>query len=90
MTGSAKRNASIKFVSQNVRGLKSDVRLNELFSYMVRMSVVAACIQETWRSDVGVIVEWTMSALAGRFAIGNAGWQARISRRGYCIERRWS
>ena len=52
MMGSAKKNASIKFVSQNVRGLKSDVRLDELFSYMVRMSVVAACIQETWRSDV--------------------------------------
>ena len=53
MTGSVKkRKASAKFVSQNVRGLKSDVRLDELFSYIVRMSVLAACVQEIWRSDV--------------------------------------
>ena len=52
MGSAKKRKASAKFVSQNVRGLKSDVRLDELFSYIVRMSVLAACIQETWRSDV--------------------------------------
>ena len=39
------------FVSQNLRGLKSDVRLDELFAYIVRMGIIAACVQETWRSD---------------------------------------
>ena len=55
MGSATKRTARVKFVSQNVRGLKSDIRLDELFSYIVRMSVVAACIQETWRSDTELL-----------------------------------
>ena len=46
-----KKSASVTFVSQNLRGLKSDVRLDELFAYIVRMGIIAACVQETWRSD---------------------------------------
>ena len=44
------RSTSVTFVSQNVRGLKSDERLEELFAYVRRRNIVAACIQETWRS----------------------------------------
>lgn len=47
-----KKTTSVTFVSQNLRGLKSDVRLDELFSYIVRMGIIAACVQETWRSDI--------------------------------------
>ena len=46
-----KKSKSIKFVSQNVRGLKSDARLEELFAYISRLEVFALCVQETWRSD---------------------------------------
>ena len=37
-------------VSQNVRGLKSDARLDELFAIVNARNILAACIQETWRS----------------------------------------
>ena len=47
-----KKSKSIKFVSQNVRGLKSSARLEEVFSYILRLGVFAACLQETWRSDI--------------------------------------
>ena len=47
-----KKNTSVTFASQNLRGLKSDVRLDELFAYIVRMGIIAACVQETWRSNV--------------------------------------
>ena len=45
-----KKNTSVILVSQNVRGLKSDARLEELFSYIIRMGIIGACLQETWRS----------------------------------------
>ena len=47
-----KKSTSVTFVSQNVRGLKSDTHLDELFSYILCMDNVAACVQETWRSGV--------------------------------------
>ena len=37
-------------VSQNVCGLKSEVRLDELFTVINARNILAACIQETWRS----------------------------------------
>ena len=37
-------------VSQNVRGLKSDARLDEFFTIVNARNILAACIQETWRS----------------------------------------
>ena len=45
----AKRNTIESIVSQNVRGLKSDTRLEELFASIVRSDILAACLQETWR-----------------------------------------
>ena len=50
-----KGNTFVKLVSQNVRGLKSDTRLDELFAYIIRMDVLAACVQETWRSGTEVL-----------------------------------
>ena len=50
-----KGNSSVKLVSQNVRGLKSDMRLEELFAYIIRMGIIATCIQETWRSGTEVL-----------------------------------
>ena len=42
---------TISIVSQKVRGgVKSDTRLEELFSYILRFGILAACIQETWWS----------------------------------------
>ena len=49
VTNKAKNRKSLKFVTQNVRGLKSDSRIEELFSYINRFNVFASCIQETWR-----------------------------------------
>jgi len=37
-------------VSQNVRGIKGEFRLQELFSYFLRFNIIAACLQETWRT----------------------------------------
>ena len=42
-------------VSQNVRGLKSESRLDELFSIIKARNILAACVQETWRSCFEVI-----------------------------------
>ena len=42
-------------VSQNVRGLKSETRLDELFAVIKSRNILAACIQETWRSGSEVI-----------------------------------
>ena len=41
---------TVSVVSQNVRGIKNDFRLHELFSYILRFSILAACLQETWRT----------------------------------------
>ena len=38
-------------VSQNVRGVKSDEKIEELCMSMKRHDTFVACIQETWRSD---------------------------------------
>ena len=42
-------------VSQNVRGLKSDARLDELFCVIKSRNILAACLQETWRSGSEII-----------------------------------
>ena len=46
-----KKLKNVKIVSQNVRGLKSESRLEELFSYAARFGVFALCLQETWRTE---------------------------------------
>ena len=38
--------------SQNVRGLKSEQRPEELFCVLRQKNIFAACIQETWRSGI--------------------------------------
>ena len=45
----AKRNIFESIVSQNVRGIKSDARLEELFASVSRCKTFAACLEETWR-----------------------------------------
>ena len=42
---------TVSIVSQNVRGIKSEFRVQELFSHILRFGILAACLQETWRSD---------------------------------------
>lgn len=42
-------------MSQNVRGLKSEVRLDELFTIINARSILAACVQETWRSGFEIV-----------------------------------
>ena len=45
----ARGNYIESIVSQNVRGLKSDTRLEELFASVGRCKTFAACLQETWQ-----------------------------------------
>ena len=65
---------SVTIVSQNLRGLKSDTRLDEFFSYVMRFGIIAACIQETWRSDTESLQnEQCMLLLSGLEANSQAG-----------------
>ena len=45
----------VNFISQNVRGVKSDQRLEELFHVLSSRNILAACLQETWRSGTEII-----------------------------------
>ena len=50
----AKNNKSFvseTFVSQNLLGLKSEARLEELFYSLRKRNILAICMQETWRSS---------------------------------------
>ena len=42
-------------ISQNVRGLKTDYRLEEVFASINRSDIFAACLQETWRCGCEVL-----------------------------------
>ena len=44
-----KKTKKVEFLSQNVRGIKSDGRLDELFVVLSTRKAIAMCIQETWR-----------------------------------------
>ena len=45
------KNISVtNFVSHNVRGLKSDTRIEELYHSIKSQNFFAACLQETWRT----------------------------------------
>ena len=74
-----KGDSFVRLVSQNVRGLKSDIRLDELFAYIVRLGVLATCVQETWRTGTEVLQNnGCMIMLAGqdsRLQVGNRGAQ---------------
>ena len=51
-----RRMKAISFVSQNVRGIKSVNRLEELSHVLSqRKNVVAVCSQETWRFDKEIL-----------------------------------
>ena len=52
---SKKRQHSAIIISQNVRGLKSEEKMDVLFSVMENRSVFAACLQETWRSGAEIL-----------------------------------
>ena len=42
---------AVKFVTQNLRGLKTETHLEELFDYVQIYGIFAASIQETWPAD---------------------------------------
>ena len=41
----------LKIISQNVRGLKSNVKKHVLFSQLNARNLFAMCLQETWTTD---------------------------------------
>ena len=53
----ARKKASIQMFSQNCRGMKSRDRELEFWDGFRRRNAFAACLQETWREDVGVTEE---------------------------------
>ena len=68
------RKASVTIVSQNLRGLKSDARLDDFFCYVLLMGIIAACIQERCRFDVESLQNrQCMLLLADRGALAQAG-----------------
>ena len=54
MSTKAKRR-DLKIVSQNVRGLKSNDKIQELFGLVKRNELFAVCLQETWRKGHAII-----------------------------------
>ena len=50
-----KKRRSVIILSQNVRGIKSDDRLEELFMSISKRNCIAMCIQETWRPGKEVL-----------------------------------
>ena len=45
-----KKIRTIQILSQNVRGLRSNTRLELLFNVMKGRNAIVACLQETWQS----------------------------------------
>ena len=41
----------VTFLSQNVRGIKSNDRIEELVQIFAKSNAIVACLQETWRFD---------------------------------------
>ena len=46
---------NVEFLSQNVRGIKSESRTHELFEVLATRNAIAMCIQETWRHGKEVL-----------------------------------
>ena len=63
----ASKNINITdIVSHNLRGLKSDDRIDEIFNAIKSRNIFAACIQETWREGVNALTyEQSKILLAG-------------------------
>ena len=47
-----KRDYSVTIISHNVRGMKREDQIDELFFIMQRRGIFAACVQETWRTGI--------------------------------------
>ena len=50
-------------ISQNVRGLKRESKLEELFDTVDSRGSYANCVQEHWRNDVEVLERNGMTAI---------------------------
>ena len=50
-----KKHKTLTVISQNVRGLKSCEKIEEICSSMNQRKVFAACIQETWRCNKEIL-----------------------------------
>ena len=48
-TRTSKKN-TVRIISQNARGLKTDERIEELTTSMNKRDIFATCLQETWRA----------------------------------------
>ena len=46
---------TVKFLSQNVRGMKKDTRIEILLNVMKERNAIATCIQETWRTGIELL-----------------------------------
>ena len=68
MNNAAKNDKSFvseTFVSQNLLGLKSEARLEELFYSLRSRNLLAVCMQETWRASATLMNENCRLFLAG-------------------------
>ena len=59
-----KKHKTLTIVSQNVRGLKSCERIEEVCSSMHQRKIFATCVQETWRSNSEVLQHGNCCILA--------------------------
>jgi len=50
MSSPNKAKRLVRFITQNVRGLKNNIKIHELISSLKERNVFAGCIQETWRT----------------------------------------
>ena len=46
---------NIKIISQNIRGIKTDARIQELLNVISKRNALAVCLQETWRNDIELL-----------------------------------
>ncbi|XP_066918828.1 uncharacterized protein [Clytia hemisphaerica] len=46
---------TVKVLSQNVRGMKNDTRIEILLNIMKKRNAIAMCIQETWRNGIELL-----------------------------------
>ena len=57
MAKGKKRNKirTVKILSQNVRGMKNDTRIEILLNVMKERNAIAVCLQETWRNGIELL-----------------------------------
>jgi hypothetical protein len=81
------RKASVNFVSQNCRGMKSSAREAEFWETFRQRGFLAACLQETWRKDNGEVDvvgygKLLVSSKGVQCRRGSAGVAIALSRKG--------